>query len=68
MTTTGNAGGDHVIRYRGSVPDCRVCPLKPKCCPNTPVRKVTRDINEDARDVARALMGHKATCTGGRNY
>jgi len=56
LTTTGNTGSDHVIRYLGSVPDCRACPLKPQCCPNTPVRKVTRDINEDARDVARALM------------
>ena len=56
LTTTGNAGNDHVIGYRGSVPDCRVCPLKPQCCPNTPARKVTRDVNEQARDVARALM------------
>ena len=31
--------------------------LKPKCCPNTPSRKVTRDVNEDARDHARALVG-----------
>ena len=28
-----------------------------KCCPNTPQRKVPRDVNEDARDHARALMG-----------
>jgi len=37
--------------------DCGACPLKPKCCPNTPSRKVTRDVNEDARDHARALAG-----------
>jgi hypothetical protein len=29
--------------------------LKQRCCPNTPSRKIPRDINEDARDVARAL-------------
>ena len=39
------------------VPDREVCPLKPQCCPKTPSRKVTRDLNEDARDHARALMG-----------
>ena len=31
--------------------------LKPQCCPKTPSRKVTRDLNEEARDHARALMG-----------
>ena len=28
-----------------------------KCCPKEPARKVPRDINEDARDYTRALMG-----------
>jgi hypothetical protein len=41
--------------YRGSKRDCDACVLKPKCCPNTPARKIPRDIDEDARDVARAL-------------
>src|ERR1019366_4309688 len=27
------------------------------CCPKTPSRKVTRDVNEDARDQARSQMG-----------
>ncbi|HUD51212.1 transposase, partial [Parvibaculum sp.] len=31
-----------------------------KCCPNTPQRKVPRDIDEDARDVARALANTPA--------
>jgi hypothetical protein len=31
--------------------------LKPPCRPNTPSRKVTRDVHEDARDQARALAG-----------
>jgi transposase len=57
LTTTGSAGADHVVRYRARKRDCRVCPLKPQCCPNTPSRKVTRDQNEEARDHARALMG-----------
>ena len=57
LTTTGNVGDDHAVRYRASKLDCGACPLKPRCCPNTPARKVTRDVNEDARDQARALMG-----------
>ena len=41
--------------YRASRRDCDGCALKPRCCPNTPARKIPRDIDEDARDVARAL-------------
>lgn len=41
--------------YRASKRDCDICSLKPRCCPNTPARKIPRDIDEDARDVARAL-------------
>jgi transposase len=57
LTTTGSVGADHVLRYLALKRDCELCPLKPKCCPKTPSRKVTRDLNEEARDHARALMG-----------
>ncbi|HEX4616599.1 MAG TPA: IS1182 family transposase [Stellaceae bacterium] len=57
LTTTGSVGDDHILRYLASKRDCDACPLKPQCCPKMPFRKVTRDINEDARDLARALMG-----------
>jgi hypothetical protein len=57
LKTTGIVGDDHMVRYRASKHDCGACPFKPKCCPNTPSRKVTRDVNEDARDHARALVG-----------
>jgi transposase len=56
LTTTGSVGADHVLRYLARKRDCQVCPLKPRCCPNTPSRKIVRDINEQARDHARALM------------
>jgi transposase len=46
--------------YRASKRDCDGCALKPKCCPNTPARKIPRDLDEDARDVARALAGTPA--------
>ena len=57
LTTTGSVGDDHVLRYLASKRDCDACPLKPRCCPKMLFRKVTRDINEDARDLARASMG-----------
>src|SRR6202035_3605377 len=57
LTTTGNVGDDHVLRYLASKRDCDACPLKPQCCPRMRFRKVTRDINEHARDLARASMG-----------
>src|SRR5262245_9894447 len=60
LTTTGHASTDHTIRYNALVGDCRACPLKPKCCPNMPSRRILRDVNEDARDVARALLGTEA--------
>src|SRR6478609_3901781 len=55
LRTTGSVSTDHAMRYIAPVPVCRACPLKPKCCPNMPARRIVRDINEDARDVARAL-------------
>jgi hypothetical protein len=43
------------IIYRSSQHDCQDCPMKPRCCPNTPFRKITRSIHEAARDVARRI-------------
>jgi transposase len=57
LKTTGNVGDDHALRYLASKRDCDACPLKPQCCPKMRFRKITRDINEDARDCARALVG-----------
>lgn len=45
------------IIYRASQSDCQVCNFKAHCCPNTPMRKIARSIHEDARDVARGIMG-----------
>ena len=55
LTTTGAIGPDHILRYFGLKRDCDACAFKFRCCPNTPSRKVTRDVHEEARDVARAL-------------
>jgi transposase len=40
--------------------DCDACALKPKCCPNTPARKIPRSIHETARDKARAIAKTEA--------
>ena len=60
LATTGHVGADHTLRYIGSVPECRACPLKAECCPNVPVRQIKRDVNEAARDTARALAKTEA--------
>jgi transposase len=57
LRTTGRVHNGRTILYRASKLDCGPCLLKSKCCPNVPERKVPRDVHEDARDHARALMG-----------
>lgn len=46
---------DGLYRYRARLVDCTGCPLKPRCCPNTPEKKLMRSVHEEARDVARAI-------------
>jgi transposase len=55
LASTGKVHADNTYRYRASSRDCGGCPLKPRCCPDTPARKIPRDVNEDARDQARLL-------------
>ncbi len=38
--------GDDMISYFSCVADCRDCPLKPRCCPKSPSRKITRHIHK----------------------
>ena len=57
LKTTDRILSGYMLRYTASTRDCGPCPLKSKCCPNSPQRIVPRDVNEDARDHARALMG-----------
>src|SRR5262249_45436988 len=51
LTTTGRIRDDDMLHYLASVHDCRACPLKGRCCPKTPQRKVMRSIYEPARDI-----------------
>ena len=60
LRTSGTVHGNRTLLYRASKLDCDVCPLKAKCCPKEPARKIPRDLHEDARDVARRKMETKA--------
>lgn len=59
LASTGNIDQGHIVYYRANKNDCSACSLKPKCT-TAPMRKVTRDINEDVRDSVRALAGTEA--------
>src|SRR5262245_1382761 len=56
LHTTGRIHDSDVLLYRARASDCGPCPLKPKCCPKAPERKIPRSIHEEARDAARALV------------
>jgi transposase len=59
LTSTGNVDQGHIVYYRANKHDCSTCLLKPKCT-TAPMRKVTRDVNEDVRDRVRALANTEA--------
>ena len=61
LTTTGTVIDDgETLRYLARTSDCRGCPLKARCCPKAPFRRIPRSIYEEARDVARALAKTEA--------
>jgi len=60
LHTTGRIHDRDTILYRARTSDCGPCPLKSKCCPKAPERKIPRSIHEDARDAARALVDTEA--------
>lgn len=45
----------NTIIYHASQSACGKCPMKARCCPNTPRRKIARSIHESAREVARDI-------------
>jgi transposase len=56
LRTTGTVHDGRVRNYLSRSGECRVCELKERCT-RAPFRKIARDINEEARDHVRALMG-----------
>ena len=73
LKTTGKVHDGRTLLYRASKHDCDPCPLKLRCCPKEPARKIPRarsraqiprDVNEAARDLARGLTqteGYRAS-------
>ena len=56
LKTSGRLVNDGAtLLYMASTRDCGPCPLKSRCCPVSPQRKVPRNVHEEARDVARSL-------------
>ncbi len=60
LTTTGRINKNGMLHYLASVYDCRHCPLRPKCCPKSPQRRVQRSLYEPTRDAARAIAATEA--------
>ena len=60
MKTNGRVHHGNRLYYRASSLDCRRCPLKQRCCPKVPQRRIAVDVNERARDYTRALMQSEA--------
>jgi transposase len=61
LKTSGRLVNDGAtLLYMASTYDCGPCPLKSRCCPLSPQRKVPRNVNEEARDVARAIARTEA--------
>jgi IS5 family transposase len=54
------------LLYRASKYDCDACPIKPRCCPNAPARKIPRSIHEGARNMARDIAKTDAYLTSRR--
>jgi transposase len=59
LTSTGSIDQGHIVYYRANKHDCLTCLLRPKCT-TAPMRKVTRDVNEDVRERVRALANTEA--------
>ena len=70
LRSTGNTTSADTLIYRSSVYDCVGGELKSLCCPNTTHRKIARQVDEAARDVAREIAesnksGLRTACLAG---
>ena len=60
LKTTGRVHEGRTRLYRAGTSDCGHCAMKQRCCPNTPHRRVPRDIDEEVREQVRALADTQA--------
>jgi len=51
LCTNSRATKGKQFTFRTRVPDCIDCQYKEKCCPNSPQKKVSRSIYEEAREI-----------------
>jgi Transposase DDE domain len=59
LKTSGTAHDGTTIKYIAKRSDCAVCPLKRQCTTGLE-RRISRDVHQDARDYAQALMQTEA--------
>jgi transposase len=55
LTTSGRVDKTSTLKYLAKRSDCAKCPLKSKCTTGRE-RRVSRDVNQDARDYTQTLM------------
>ena len=55
LKTSGTVHDGTTIKYIAKRSDCAQCPLKPQCTTGRE-RRISRDVNQEARDYTRALM------------
>ena len=55
LKTSGTLHDGTTLKYIAKRSDCAQCPLKPKCTTGRE-RRISRDVNQEARDYTRALM------------
>ena len=55
LKTSGTVHDGTTIKYIAKSSDCRQCPLKPQCTTGRE-RRVSTDVNQEARDYTQALM------------
>ena len=62
LKTSGTVHDGTTIKYIAKYSDCAQCPLKPECTTGRE-RRVSRDVNQEARDYTQALMETEAYAT-----
>ena len=59
LKTSGKVFDGTTIKYIAKRSDCAICPLKPQCTTGLE-RRISRDVNQEARDYTQSLMETEA--------
>ena len=59
LKTSGTVHDGTTIKYIAKRSDCAICPLKPNCTSGRE-RRISRDVNQEARDYTQSLMETEA--------